>query len=161
MTQKIWCAPSASGPFDLVYLQYSSSVRLTISLSTRTANFTLGLKRYTFTPRYIIYYISTPTCSRKFSFQTKPDKLHRSANSYFRYKCEIVILTSWGRLCPSEARVKRPYEDKITFSPLYRTLFFHTTCGKLNVGRASLFERARKRASRARRKNIHPIFYHL
>ena len=47
-------------------------------------------------------------------------------NSYFRYKCEKLILSSCGRLRPSEARVKRPHKDKITFSPVYRTLFFHT-----------------------------------
>ena len=45
-------------------------------------------------------------------------------NSYFRYKCEKVILSSWGRLGPSEARVKSPYEDKITFSLVYRTQFY-------------------------------------
>ena len=52
-----------SGPFDLVCLQYSSSVRNTHSPSvrassptTRTANFTLGLKRPILRPRYTIYY---------------------------------------------------------------------------------------------------------
>ena len=68
-------------------------------------------------------------------------------NNYFRYKCEKVILSSGGRLRPSEARVKRPHKDKITFSPVYRTLFFHTTCGKLNLGDAFLFKRARMRTS--------------
>ena len=52
-------------------------------------------------------------------------------NSYFRYKYEKVILSSWGRLRPSEARVKRLHEDKITFSLVYRTQFFYTTCTKL------------------------------
>ena len=52
-----------SGPFDLVCLQYSSLVRKThsplaraSSPTTRTANSTLGLKRPTLRPRYIIYY---------------------------------------------------------------------------------------------------------
>ena len=52
-----------SGPFDLVCLQYSSSVRKTHSPSARassptirTANSTLGLKRHTLRPRYTIYY---------------------------------------------------------------------------------------------------------
>ena len=44
-----------SGPFDLVCLQYSSSVRAS-SPTTRTANSTLGLKRPTLRPRYTIYY---------------------------------------------------------------------------------------------------------
>ena len=51
-----------SGPFDLVWLQYSSAARKThspsaraCSLSTRTANSTLGLKRPTLRPRYTIY----------------------------------------------------------------------------------------------------------
>ena len=54
-----------SGPFDLVCLQYSSSVCKTHSPSarassptTRTANSTLGLKWPTFRPRYTIYYFS-------------------------------------------------------------------------------------------------------
>ena len=63
-------------------------------------------------------------------------------NSYFRYKCEKVILSSWGRLRPSEARLKRPHRDKITFSLAYRTQFFHTTCAKLDLAHAVLFERA-------------------
>ena len=63
-------------------------------------------------------------------------------NSYFPYKCEIVILFSCRRLRPSEARVKRPHEDKITFSLAYRSQFFHTTCVKLDVAHAALFERA-------------------
>ena len=45
-------------------------------------------------------------------------------NSYFRYKCEKVILSSWGDLRLSEGRVKRTHEDKITFSLVYRTQFF-------------------------------------
>ena len=56
-----------SGPFDLVCLQYSSSVRKTHSPSarvssptTRTANSTLGLKWTTSRPRYTIYYFLTP-----------------------------------------------------------------------------------------------------
>ena len=62
-------------------------------------------------------------------------------NSYFRYKCEKVILSSWGRLRPNEARVKSPHEDKITFSLVYRTQFFYTTCTKLDLAHAFLFER--------------------
>ena len=69
-------------------------------------------------------------------------------NSYFRYKCEKVILSSCGRLRPSEARVKRPHKDKITFSLLYRTLFCDTTCEKLNLGHAFLLERVQNRALR-------------
>ena len=64
-------------------------------------------------------------------------------NSYFRYKCEKVILSPWGRLRPSEARVKRPHEDKITFSLAYRTQFFYT---KLDLAHAFLFERAQSGA---------------
>ena len=52
-----------SGPFDLVWLQYSSAARKmhwpsarACSPSTRTANSTLGLKRPTLRPRYTIYY---------------------------------------------------------------------------------------------------------
>ena len=71
-----------------------------------------------------------------------------SENSYFRYKCEKVILSSCGRLQPSEARVKRPHEDKITFSLMYRTLFFDTTCEKLNLRHVFLLERVRNRALR-------------
>ena len=48
-------------------------------------------------------------------------------NSYFRYKCEKVILSSCGRLRLSEARVFQ---------------FFHTTCAKLDLAHAVLFERA-------------------
>ena len=58
------------------------------------------------------------------------------------------ILSSCKRLRPSEARVKRPHENKITFSLVYQILFFYTTCGKINLGHASLFKRARKRTSR-------------
>ena len=52
-----------SGPFDLVWLQYSSAARKThspsvcaCSPSTRTANSTLGLNRSPLRPRYTIYY---------------------------------------------------------------------------------------------------------
>ena len=65
----------------------------------------------------------------------------RVLNIIFRYKCEKVILSSWGRLRPSEARVKSQREDKITFSLAYRTQFFHTTCAKLDLTLAVLFER--------------------
>ena len=41
-------------------------------------------------------------------------------NSYFRYKCEKVILSSWARLRPGESRVKRPLEDKITCNRAFR-----------------------------------------
>ena len=54
-------------------------------------------------------------------------------NSYFRYKCEKVILSSCGRLRASEARVKSPQEVKITLSLVYRTQFFHTTYAKLDL----------------------------
>ena len=63
-------------------------------------------------------------------------------NSYFRYKCKKVILTSWERLRPSEARVKRPHVDKITFSLVYRTQFFYTMFTKPDLAHALLFERA-------------------
>ena len=56
---------------------------------------------------------------------------YKCDNSYFRYKCEKVILSSWGRLRPSEARLKRPHEDKITFSLVYRTQFFYTNVYKV------------------------------
>ena len=53
-----------SGPFDFVYLQYSSPVRKmhspsarTSSPTTRTPISTLGLKRPTLRPKYIIHYI--------------------------------------------------------------------------------------------------------
>ena len=79
----------------------------------------------------------------KYSIWKETDK-----NSYFRYKCEKVILSSCGRLRPSEARVKRPHEDKITFLLAYRTQFFHTTCAKLDLAHAVLFERAQSGALR-------------
>ena len=63
-------------------------------------------------------------------------------NSYFRYKCEKVVLFSWRRLRPSEARVKRPHEYKITFLLMYRTQFCYTTCTKLDLAHAFLFERS-------------------
>ena len=69
-------------------------------------------------------------------------------NSYYRSKCEKVNLSSSGSLCPSEARLKRPRDDKITFSPVYRTLFFDMTCEKLNFGHAFLLERVRNEALR-------------
>ena len=53
-----------------------------------------------------------------------------------------MIISSCGRLRPSEARVKRPHEDKITFSLAYRTQFFYTTCIKLDLPHAVLFEHA-------------------
>ena len=59
-----------------------------------------------------------------------------------------MILSLCGRLCASEARVKRADEHKITFSLVYQTFFFDTTCGKLNLGHAFLFEHVRNRALR-------------
>ena len=53
-----------------------------------------------------------------------------------------MILSSWGRLRLGEARVKRPHVDKITFSLVYGTQFFYTTCTKLDLAHAFLFERA-------------------
>ena len=38
--------------------------------------------------------------------------------------------------------MKRPHEDKITFSLAYRTQFFHTTCAQLDLAHAVLLERA-------------------
>ena len=38
--------------------------------------------------------------------------------------------------------VKRPHKDKITFSLAYRTQFFYTSCTKLDLAHAFLFERA-------------------
>ena len=38
--------------------------------------------------------------------------------------------------------MKRPHEDKITFSLAYRTQFFHTSCAKLDLAHAVLLERA-------------------
>ena len=55
-------------------------------------------------------------------------------NGYFRYNCVKVILSSWGRLRQSKPRVKRPYEDKITFSLVYRTQFFTRRVGSLILG---------------------------
>ena len=43
---------------------------------------------------------------------------------------------------PSEARVESSHEDKIIFSLEYRTLFFYTTCGKLNVSKIELCVRS-------------------
>ena len=63
--------------------------------------------------------------------------------SYFRYKCEKVISSSWGHLRPSEVMVKRPHEDKITLSLVYRTQSFYTTCTKRDLAYAFLFELAR------------------
>ena len=66
-SQKIWCAPRASGPFDLVWLQCSSAACKThspsvraCSPSTRTVNSNLSLKRPTLRPRYAIYYFFCP-----------------------------------------------------------------------------------------------------
>ena len=53
-----------------------------------------------------------------------------------------------GRLRPSEARVERPHENKIIFSLVYRTLFFDTTCEKLNSGHAFLLDPVQNRALR-------------
>ena len=66
----------------------------------------------------------------------------------FDTSAEKWIYPRGGRLRPSEARVKRPHEDKITFSLEYRTLFFDTTCEKLNFGHAFLLERVQNRALR-------------
>ena len=45
-------------------------------------------------------------------------------HSTFRYQCVKEILSSCGCLRPKEARVKRSDEVKITFSLVYRTVFF-------------------------------------
>ena len=74
-------------------------------------------------------------------------------NIYFRFQCEKVILSSGGRLRPSEARVKRSHQDKITFSLVYRTQFFHTTCTKLDLTHVFLFERAQSGALRTECEN--------
>ena len=58
------------------------------------------------------------------------------------------------RLRPSEARVKRSHEDKITFSLVYRTQFFYTTCTKLDLAHTFLFERAQSGALRTEREKI-------
>ena len=76
-------------------------------------------------------------------------------SSYFRYKCEKVILSSWGRLRASEARVEREHQDKITFSLVYRTQYFYTTCTKLDLAHAFLFERAQNRTLRTECKKMH------
>ena len=55
---------------------------------------------------------------------------------------------------PSEARVKRSYEDKITFSHAYRTQFFHTTCAKLDLAHAVLLERAQSNTLRTECEKI-------
>ena len=68
----------------------------------------------------------------------------------FRNKFKKVILSSCGRLRPSEAWVKRSLEDKITFLLVYRTLFFDM-CKKLNWGYASLLERVQNQALRTER----------
>ena len=65
-----------------------------------------------------------------------------------------MILSSWGRLRPSEARVKRSHEDKITFSLAYRTQFFHTTCANLDLVHAVLFERAQSDSLRTECEKI-------
>ena len=75
------------------------------------------------------------------SVKKSKEKYRKIENSYFRYMCEKVILSSWRRLRPSEPRVKRPHEDKITFSLAYWTQFFHTTCAKLDLAHAVLLER--------------------
>ena len=38
--------------------------------------------------------------------------------------------------------MQRPHEDKITFSLAYQIEFFYTTCTKLDLAHAVLFERA-------------------
>ena len=97
-------------------------------------------------------------CARK--TRTKGRVSHTPfKNSYFRYKCEKVILSSWGRLRPSEARVKRSYEDKITFSHAYRTQFFHTTCAKLDLAHAVLLERAQSNTLRTECEKVNFVSY--
>ena len=66
----------------------------------------------------------------------------------------MYYLSSCAHLGPSEARVKRPHEDKIIFSLVYRTLFFYTTCGKVNLGgHASLSELAQNLTLRTKCEN--------
>ena len=55
-------------------------------------------------------------------------------NTYFRYKCEKVILSSYKRLRPSKAR-----------ESVCQTLFFDMTREKFNLGHAFLLERVRNR----------------
>ena len=75
-------------------------------------------------------------------------------NSYFRYKCEKVIVSLCGRLRSSEARVKRPHEDKITFSLAHRKQFFYTTCAKLGLAHAVLFQRTQSDTLRTKCEKI-------
>ena len=95
-----------------------------------------------------ITHIHTHQISREYIFRLRKlrnIKNHPNIgveNSYFRYKCEKVILSSWRRWRSSEARVKMPHEDKMTFSLVYWTQFFYTTWTKLDLAYAFLFERA-------------------
>ena len=67
-------------------------------------------------------------------------------HAFRKKQCEKVMLSSWGRL-------QRRRKDKITFSLVYRTLFFDMTCRKLNFEHA-FFSSVRDRELRARSLNI-------
>ena len=67
-------------------------------------------------------------------------------HAFRKKQCVKVMLSSWGRL-------QRRREDKITFSLVYRTLFFDMTCGKLNWEH-SFFSSVRDRDLRARSLKI-------
>ena len=112
-------------------LNFFSWVRSSINVQTRIKSLSrISIEMYYFYTPCAKY----PVCARK---RVQPPTFHLSFwNSYFRYKCEKVILSWCGHLRPSEARVKRPHEDKITFSLAYRTQFFDTTCGKFDLGHA-------------------------
>ena len=95
-----------------------------------------------------------PSQTKKFQFAPSlNEKCARKnpillANSYFRYKCEKVILSLWWTFAPEQS------DGKITFSLVYRTLFFDTTCEKLDLGHAFLLERVQNRALRTECEKI-------
>ena len=111
------------------------------------ANLNECAKLSTFTLRERIFHTSAGMCYFACSFGfTKSNFVH----SVRKQLCSIQVrkseLSSCGRLRPSKARVKRAHEDKMTFSLVYRTLFFYTTCEKLNLGHIFLLQHVRNQA---------------
>ena len=68
-------------------------------------------------------------------------------NNTFWYLCVKVILSSFRRLRPSVASHFNQ-EVKISFPLAYRTGFFDTTCTKLDLAHAFLFDRVQNRVLR-------------
>ena len=79
-------------------------------------------------------------------------------NSYFRYKFEKAILSSYGCWRPSEVRVEWLHEDKITYSLAYRRQFFLYDACKSSFSACSFIRGCAKWtlcARSARREMVH------